>query len=70
MTEEAKPSKEQPTPKKPPEPNGGNKTAKVKSPKESSKGSPLGASAAGDGCFMHVHDIYIATTVLLPSTQT
>ena len=39
MTEEAKPSKEQPTPKKPPEPNGGNKTAKVKSPKESSKGS-------------------------------
>jgi uroporphyrin-3 C-methyltransferase len=39
VTEEAKPSKEQPTPKKPPEPNGGNKTAKVKSPKESSKGS-------------------------------
>lgn len=39
MTKEAKPSKEQPAPKKPPEPNGGNKTAKVKSPKESSKGS-------------------------------
>lgn len=39
MTEEAKSSKEQPTPKKPLEPSGGNKTAKIKNPKESSKGS-------------------------------